>query len=409
MDPPTKGTYRDVRGQLLDNVRDGATPANMDYSVRDIYSKKHLDFSLGVAYDNAVSSLDSKFDFSRTTETNKLLVTFTQLYYSIGVTLPNPLAPGIVTDPGTYLRPNDVIVASVTFGRVLLFTAESHYARERLRSAVDYAMDSLAGSADVEFDAARDAVLRDTRIHATVMGGSAASGATLISDFGDRNLSGIHDWIQRGATYDPAESPGVPVSYHAKYADSLDTANVYLSTEYTARNCRPKTQRYRVHNVHVDVKNANDEAGGKRKEELYGEIRLGGWQFRTDQPGDEAIQPRGQDGFSVWDRGPKQWIRVAEAEPPKKLDVDEVIVFDAGPDLDRQKSYIAIDIAPRERDTGPDDFQDASQYERWHLTQSPSDPDALDSTGSFTMNFASGGTELEFSYDITPLPPRGSN
>ncbi|WP_280140460.1 thiol-activated cytolysin family protein [Halogranum gelatinilyticum] len=398
---PSLGAVRTARNEILDRVGSGATPAVMSYEKQRIYSKDQLDVELGAHFSNPSVDVSGSFDFTQTTETNKLLATFSQKYYDISVSLPNPAGNGVVSDM-SYLRKNDVIVNNVSYGRLLFFSVESKYTYQEVETALDVAVKSGLNKVEADLSTADKQVLKNTKVNINVLGGSASSASKLISGYGDTGAAAaIGDWIQRGATYSPSDSPGAPVAYQTKYLSGLQTANVYLSTTYNARTCRPKTRRFRVHNFDIRVVTANDVVGSKNTEELYGSIFVGGRAYSKDGSNSQPII-----GLDSWGADSNNWVRVKQGQS-KDLNIDNTLEFSTEGELDRRKSYIEVVMEPREHDAAGDEFKGARKSVRWFLSESPSDPDRAGSgRGRFKKRFADRGTEIEITFDITPLPPR---
>jgi|GEM_PF-5858016 len=399
---PSIGSVRTARNQILDRVGSAKTPAAMDYQKHRIYSKRQLDVELGAHYHSAPVNVSGNYDFSQTNVTNKLLAKFWQKYYDISISLPNPVGDGVLSD-SNYSRRNDVIVNNVSYGRVLVFSLESKYTHQEVETSLDVAVKAgLGGNGKFSLSTKDKQVLKDTKIHINVLGGSASSASKLISGYGDTGAAqAIGNWIQRGATYSPADSPGAPIAYQTKYLNGLGTANVYLTTTYNKRSCHSKTRRYRVHNFDLKVVTANDVAGSKHTEEMYGTIFVGGAIFEKGASSGTPII-----GTPVWQKGPKEWVRIRQGEI-EPLNVDRTVEFTTEGELDRQRSYIEVTMRPREHDGGPDDFQGANGVHRWFLSDDPSDPSKTGlGRGHLKKSFTDKGSEVEISFDITPLPPK---
>ncbi|WP_336002322.1 thiol-activated cytolysin family protein [Halorientalis halophila] len=403
---PSLGNVRNARSELLSRFNRTATPAKQKARIHQVHSEEQLKVALGVHYDSNNLDIDNEFDYSSDSETNKLLAKYWQIYYTLDVSVPNPVANGFVTDQGAYLNRNDVIIKNVSYGRLLLFSAESKYQRTKVSNSLKAALNYGKKEGKISTDVEHEQVLRDTKIDVQVMGGSAESGAKTISKPGEDAFETIKNWIQRGATYDPKTSPGVPISYHSKYLSNLDTANVYLTTSYTSRNCRPTTNKYRVHNFSWEVLSESDPGN---EEELYGDIYVVGWPVPKDGVligTDARIEPKGapSDG-EVWDRSKSSHLNLKENQR-KQLTVDETLVFDDIQEIDQSKAYIQVTAVPHEKDpTSNDDFGN-KKHVKWFLNEAPSDPDtAGNGPGKFKIRWNDHGSEIELAFDISPLPP----
>ena len=402
---PSLGSFRtaldDILGQYDQNAN---TPAKMNFSIEQVHSSKQLDISLGAHYDSNMVQVDNQFDFSTESETNKLLAKFFQQYYTVDVSLPNPIANGMISDAESYLESNDVIVKNVTYGRVLLFSAESKYERTDIENSLRVALDAASKSGEVSLDIAHKQVLRDTEINVQVLGGSAQQGAQTVSKPGEGAFEAVKEFIQGGATYDPQTSPGVPIAYQTKYLSNLDTANTYLTTTYTERNCRPTTRGYRVHNVSWEVIQESDPGS---EEELYGDVYVVAWPITgpNDVLGEDSrIEPKGgrSDG-RVWHRSQSSYINVSEGQR-KDLGVDATIEFDDAHELDNGRTYIQVTAIPHESDSTSFDEFGNKKAVKWFLNEAPSDPDRAGTDGGqFTERWNDHGSEIELSFDISPI------
>ena len=411
---PSLGSFRTELDDILGEYdRNANTPARMNFSIHQIHSSKQLDVTLGAHYDSLKLQVDNEFDFSTESETNKLFAQFYQQYYSVDISLPNPVANGVVTDQETYLEPNDVIVTNVSYGRILLFSAESKYERTDIENALNVALNAGAGRATADLDIEHRQVLRDTEIDVQVLGGAAQQGAQTVSRPGEGAYDAIRNFIQAGATYDPKTSPGVPIAYQTKYLGNLDTANTYLTTSYTERNCRPTTRGYRVHNMSLGVIEENDPGN---EEELYGDVYVVAWPVPEGQPvvgTEDRIEPKGgrSDG-RVWHRSKSAHVNVTQGSRTD-LGVDATLEFDDAHNLDNTRTYIQVTAIPRENDpTSGDEFGNRKEI-KWFLNEAPSDPDRAGRTesnrvdgerGKFRERWNDRNSEIELAFDISPLP-----
>jgi hypothetical protein len=400
---PGVGSMRTARTDILRRVGSGAKPANMSYEKRRIYSKEQANIELGAHYNNAVVDVESNFSFSQTNETNKVMVKFQQKYYDMTISLPNPVANGVVSDT-SYLRQNDVMVKNVSYGRLLVFSFESKYSHREMEAALDVAINAGAQSGGGSIDARNEQILKNTKIRINVIGGDAGSASRLISDYGESSVDeAIGRWIRAGATYDPATVPGVPVSYQTVYTSNYATANVYLTTTYNQRNCRPKSRRFRVDNFNIKVLTADDVIGSKNTEEMYGTIYIGARQFVEggDPRGEKLVYHSRPD----WDKDNNEFLRISEGRR-RNLNLSRTIEFSTSEELDRKRSYIQVTMRPREHDGGDDEFEGQEEKARWYLTDTPTPPNSTETLGYFKHRFSDKGSEIQISYDITPLPPQ---
>ena len=75
-------------------------------------------------------------------------------------------------------------VASITYGRRVVFTAESTAASSELKAALDFAYDGIGANVDVNARLSHEEVLNESTIKAFIVGGNAddAVGACCVED-----------------------------------------------------------------------------------------------------------------------------------------------------------------------------------------------------------------------------------
>jgi thiol-activated cytolysin len=121
-------------------------------------------------------------------------------------------------------------VSCVTFGRALLFVFQSAASASDLKVSVNAAFSlTLSGTADV--DAQRKQVLESSQMQVLAIGGSARHAAEVIA--GGR-LEAIRKYVLDGANFSRT-SPGVPISFQARYLPGNTTAGMALTSSWTQR------------------------------------------------------------------------------------------------------------------------------------------------------------------------------
>ncbi len=136
------------------------------------------------------------------------------------------------------IQADEMYVASVTYGRMLLFTFESSESMDKLEAAVKYAFRGTGGgNASTQYTK----TLNQTKMNVLVLGGAAEDGIQTITN----GLDGIKRYIQQGANYS-AISPGVPLSYKLRYLSDNAIGNTILSTTFYERQCTKTTGRFKI-------------------------------------------------------------------------------------------------------------------------------------------------------------------
>lgn len=387
VDPPTSAGVEQARVELLSNVQNGTSAAQLSFDIKQIHSQSHLDVNLGVDYNNLATSIDGDFSYSKNTSTNKVLVKVYQVYYLMGLTFPNPDG-SFVTDSSVVNR-NDLFVSDVSFGRLLLFSAESKHAATDMKASLDATFRGLAGSGSASLDVEHSRVLDETRLKGQAIGGGAADAGQLISDFGEDGLSRIRNYVVDGANYGP-DNPGAPIGFTARYLNTQDRANTYMTTEYNARSCQPKTRKFRVKNVELSVWSVGGDGGNNLK--VYGDITI-----YADHPDEASVVLPG----NAWSR---------DRDEQKVLDndgfhtlagVEETVEFEI-PDGKTWNEYmedaeIRVRAELREKDAAsPDEYQGDTVEKSWQVT------DSVDRTP--TLVFSESNNEVHVDFEVEPVP-----
>lgn len=86
---PKLSTVRAGIKEILDKEVTGATPAKINYEITQVYSKEQLNLAIGANYRSAGSKVSASFDFSSTKYSNRFVLKFLQVYYTIDMDLPS--------------------------------------------------------------------------------------------------------------------------------------------------------------------------------------------------------------------------------------------------------------------------------------------------------------------------------
>lgn len=387
IDPPTSNGVEQARVELLNNVQQGTSAAQLSFDITQVHSEKHLDTQLGVDYNNLAMSIEGDFSYDTSTTTNKLLVKLYQVYYLMGVTFPNPNG-GFVTDRSV-LDPNDLLVSDVSFGRLLLFSAESEHSVTDMEASLDATFRGLAGSGSGSMTVKQQRVLDETKLKGQAIGGGATDAAQLVSNYGENGLPQIRQYATEGANYGPS-NPGAPIGFTARYLSTQDRANTYLTTEYNARSCYPKTREFRVNNVRLSVWSVGGDGGGNLK--IYGDITI-----KASHPDDVSIAEVG----NAWSRE-RDEQEVVDNEGFHTLPgVEETVEFEIPEDKTwneyMEDAKITVSAQLREKDAlSPDEYQGKTVEKSWNVT------DSLDQTP--TIVFSEDNNEVHLDFDVEPVP-----
>jgi thiol-activated cytolysin len=269
---PSLSTYRDALSGILDSSITGSTPADLYSEIEEVHSEEQLNMALGVqaSWGLGVASLKSSFDFSNQEIRSRYVVKYTQTYYTVD--LDAPAAPSAVFDGNVTLddvkakmddaRP-PAYVASVTYGRMVLFTFESEYSAEEMGAALDFAYSGgvdVSGNVSVTY---KD-ILSNSKITAYILGGDAGTAVQTIDSY-----DALIAFIKSGGNYSK-ESPGAPIAYKLRYLKDNSPARMSMTDDYDVKDCSRVSQKLLVTLQSIAVDDAGGDAGDDL--ELYGDI-----------------------------------------------------------------------------------------------------------------------------------------
>ncbi|MEL7001799.1 MAG: thiol-activated cytolysin family protein [Bacteroidota bacterium] len=256
---PKLSTVREGINSLLAQGVTGGTPAKLNFETEEVYSEQHLNIALGANYRSSNKSISSSFNFSNSTYKYRYVIKYLQIYYTIDLDLPDNDKPAsLFNEVPDLTGTSPVIVSSVKYGRMVLYTVESNASR----SEVNAAFSASFGSADGSVDAQYEEVLNSSSIKGIVIGGSGADAAKIVD-----GPQGVYEFITQGGNYS-ADSPGAPLAYTLRYIKrDFPIARLVLASEYPIRTCYNAYQKFRVELYGFNCVENDNEIG---KVELYG-------------------------------------------------------------------------------------------------------------------------------------------
>ncbi|MBM4360962.1 MAG: thiol-activated cytolysin family protein, partial [Deltaproteobacteria bacterium] len=238
MEKPSLSSFRLARNSILASGVTGATPASLDFEVRKVSNESQLAVALGASASwPGGADISASFDFNSSTQKTKILVNFTQAYYTIDVD--TPVAPSKFFAPGTSVEDLEkwisltsppVYVQSITYGRRVIFSVQTDSSAEEIKAALEAAYKGVAVEASGSISVQQKQLLRDSTIRAFVLGGSGDDAAAVIDGF-----DSLAEYIKKGGSYSP-ESPGAPIAYKLAYLDNAVTKLAFV-TDYAERTC----------------------------------------------------------------------------------------------------------------------------------------------------------------------------
>lgn len=266
-DPSKQSDIEEAIKDILSGDITGATPADMNFSVESVYSEEHLKASIRANYSGPTVDLGGSFSYSSDKIENNIVVKFVQSYYDVIMNTPQKPSDLFTELPdvssfGSTL-PN--YVASVKYGRMLLFTATSSYSHAKMQAAfsVDYSSGATTGDAETDSEYAK--IRSTSTIKGFVLGGSGSDAVKTIT-----GMPGVLTFIQNGGNFSK-DSPGAPLSYTLKNIKDNTISNVVLTTKYNVRQCDKVRNRFTITLTNLDCSGVTNEGSTPQ---MFGTISL---------------------------------------------------------------------------------------------------------------------------------------
>ncbi|MBS9463761.1 thiol-activated cytolysin family protein [Flagellimonas sp. 389] len=260
---PKLSTDREGVKSILDQEVTGATPARINFEISEVYTKEQLNLAIGANYRSAAAKVSASFNFTNSTYKYKYVLKYFQVYYTIDMDPPQNPSDLFTDTPDLDAlgSTSPVYVATVTYGRMTIYTIESNSTKTEIDAAFSASFASGDGSIDAEYQKTID----ESSVKALVIGGSGSDAAQVVNGPTD-----VYNYIAEGGNYSK-ESPGAPLSYKLRYLkQGTPVARVVLASEYAVRECDLAYPVYNATLVSLSCDGCHD--GFDAEGELYGII-----------------------------------------------------------------------------------------------------------------------------------------
>ncbi|HEQ71720.1 MAG TPA: hypothetical protein ENN69_04460, partial [Spirochaetia bacterium] len=155
-------------------------PNEMFYTESMVYSEEQLKVALGANFRFLWFKTNAGFNFSDHTIRTRMLFKYQQVYYALGIDLPHTpadlFAPNVTWSDFEYQISSDVspvIISSIKFGRMALFTIESEYSESEVSAAFRAAANLGILEGSVSLDSHYQEVINSCTIKVFVIGGDS--------------------------------------------------------------------------------------------------------------------------------------------------------------------------------------------------------------------------------------------
>ncbi|WP_298533857.1 thiol-activated cytolysin family protein [uncultured Algibacter sp.] len=259
---PNLNTVREGVKDMLQQGVTGSASAELVFTTEEVHSEEHLSVALGASYTKGKNSVSGSFNFSNSEKKYKYVIKYLQVYYTINLTIEDSENPGKLFSAVPNLNSTSpVIVSSVKYGRMLLYTVETNSEFTDTQGAFNAAFNGGSTGINGEYQS----FWNSSTVKALIVGGSSGDAAQVVS-----GPEGVYNYIKEGGEYS-ADSPGAPLGYTLRYIkEGFPVANVVLSSQYNIRTCYEAYQRFHIE-LH-GIKPKKHE--GENNLEIYGTTRM---------------------------------------------------------------------------------------------------------------------------------------
>lgn len=264
VDDPKLSNVREAVNGLMSQEYD-VPPANLGFTVENIYSREQMDLALNISYSSGVNSLSSSFDFSNTEIRSRVVAKFIQNYYTLDMDLPSQPSDLVHGDPSNanFGSMMPMYVSTVTFGRMALFTVESELSESEVHTYLEASYGQVDGDASADFEK----LAAKSTMKVFVLGGSGEDASATINGFQD-----FKNYVTRGGNFSKT-SPGAPISYKLRYINDNTIARVVSMASYPVRTAMPRTDNLRYDisvRLYQMTPKFSDQTGSN---DLYGSVK----------------------------------------------------------------------------------------------------------------------------------------
>lgn len=239
---PTQGSVESARGEMVGDavLNNLATPSSSTFEMETYHSEKSFAIAANLSGSYLGFEGSASGSLERSLSETTVTAHFYERMYTVVVEAP---AEGFFSDAFTdamlqehvaagRIGPDNlpVYVSEVVYGRMMMFSVTSTAKEEEIRAAMQASYNTFTGSVSGGMSSKNKAVLENSKIAITAVGGDGDAVAAMIE-------SG--DWSQYFRS--SAElSQAVPLSYTFTNLGDGSIAAVTEATEYNINECQPK-------------------------------------------------------------------------------------------------------------------------------------------------------------------------
>lgn len=231
-----------ARGEMIGDAaaEELFTPASDDFEVETYSSEREFALRTGLSGRYLNFSANASGSVDRKASETTIAVRYIQRLYEVTVAQP-PGPDAFFTDEFTRERLQEEIargtmgpdnqplyVASVVYGRMMMFTMTAEATAEELTAIVNASYNGVVGGVDANLSARQSEIVSSSKVSITTYGGGRT---------GSQDMIRSGDWREY-FTQEVRLEEALPLSYKFRTLDG-EEAGVQEATTYEAQNCQP--------------------------------------------------------------------------------------------------------------------------------------------------------------------------
>lgn len=370
VESPSQASVQEAVADIFSSAQGIKYAAKVDYTAERVHSLGQAAYAAGFALDWMGADVQAKFNRTWSKEKTNFMVRFTQAYYTVSFESPSSpaslFAPTVTAEDARHFMGDGnppTYLSSVVYGRMLLLRIESSASESVVEGALSVALKKFGGEVSADVDTSTKEVLDTSKLTLFAVGGSADD----VLEIASGGFNELQAYFSKGANF-TASSPGVPISYTARYLRDSQAATVAYATDYATVSCHPKANKIRLF---VDS-------------------------IRFNKNGD--LVGKGENDYKVWLIYGQTSLEVAQANDIKASD-GETFNIDTSQDFDLfQETGAKFEVKFWANDTGSGSNEDVTAA-RMHEFNLPSDTWS-DATEGQTLQDVDGQLDVTLKYNL---------
>ena len=268
---PRLADMRQAIGEILSQNLIGSVQAKISFSIEEVHNARQLALAVGAGFENAISAIETQFNFSNADIRSRILVKCMQVYYTADISLPE--RPGdlfaydanlnAVRDELGQVSP--LYISSVRYGNIVFLSFESAADIETLKTAAGVSCQALLDGIEGEISPVNKTVVSNAVISATVINSNGTATTSAI-----HGLDGLKPILLAGKNYDK-NSLAPAISYTMRSLSDNTAVCFVLTGEYEARHTYRAYDWYAVRDLRIAC-GAEDGTGKSAK--FYGDCAV---------------------------------------------------------------------------------------------------------------------------------------